>query len=704
MIKPRIYLLDTTPFSQVFSNLLSQGDELDFDNFDLLSNSQFQLKLGETTAEVNVFLLNSLGQVINFSVNEGNEEESLAQSLDSGTYSILVRPNRNLSISTDYNVAVSPTYIVEPKVVLPGSEFDFLSSQAIWQTNGVVKDQEILQVASIEPKTGFLVLDNPQAINNSLSSSGKIGNNSTWGYGNSNIDKYSSDDTPETAKKIGLLDATPFSQSFSDSVSQQDQLDFYNFDLLSNSQLQLKLSGMTADANVFLLNSLGQTINFSVNKENKNESLTQSLDPGTYYILVRSNRNLSISTNYNLTVSATYIVDDVLVSNPEVPLPDPEFDSLSSQAVWQAGGGINDNGILQLAPIDPETGFLLLDNMKALDNGLPSLGKTENGPEWAYGNSLKIVYNKTVNGKIVFNKAEWTGTTWKKGSIIDSQGNPLEGISPLTHLDKNFGLLSYLKDIKVGNTTVRLSAWADLDNQGIGGILPGERRRWVEGERSILLTQEVAGYEQLFKFNIDTNSLEQLTFDATDKVGDAFMFRAPEFNNELIFFVAETTIDNNFRPNQHSVYRKVNGQWTKIQTIVSPVPELPIITGHEPFTINGHSYIAFNISKGGPKGERVLDGSQQVWFSGVGPNEEDGLVKLRRVSSDNGTINSNKIPDPEAYVTQAQDKAFIYYSTTEVVGGVSTIHRADTGLGTNSVLGSEIQPNIPVVDNFNLIG
>jgi hypothetical protein len=130
-------------------------------------------------------------------------------------------------------------------------------------------------------------------------------------------------------------------------------------------------------------------IDSSLNQGNRDEYITQSLDSGTYYILVRTNRNLSVSTNYNLTVSATYIVDDVLVSNPEVPLVDPEFDSLSSQAVWRA-----DNGTLQVAPIDPETGFLLLDQVKVIDNGLPSLGKTENGPEWGYGNSLKIVYNQ----------------------------------------------------------------------------------------------------------------------------------------------------------------------------------------------------------------------------------------------------------------------------------------------------------------------
>jgi hypothetical protein len=105
-----------------------------------------------------------------------------------------------------------------------------------------------------------------------------------------------------------------------------------------------------------------------------------------------------------------------------------------------------------------------------------------------------------------------------------------------------------------------------------------------------------------------------LTFEPRDKVGDAYMFKAPEFNNELIFIVAETTIDNSLRANQQSIYRNLNGEWTKIRTVVSTVAELPIVTEHEPFV--------------------------------------------------------------------TRYNAFIYYSTSEVVGGASTIHRTDTVLGS----------------------
>jgi hypothetical protein len=496
-----------------------------------------------------------------------------------------------------------------------------------------------------------------------------LNNNITDGAGN----------TLTTAREIGLLDSLPIPKTFSDWVGSSDQLDYYRFELLSNSNFQLTLNGLSADANVFLLDSLGRTIASSINRNSSPESLNQDLDSGTYYILVRTNRNIpSAATNYNLTVSAEYIVDDILVSNPEVGLADPEFDSSSNQMVWQANSAAG-NGSLRVAPVDPNTGFLILEpnTIQVIDNGIPSLGAIENGPEWAYGDRLKIVYNQQVNNQIVIKQAEWNGTSWTTDFVTDAQGMLIEGISLLTHQDRNFGMVSYLRDIQVGGKSVRISGWADLDNPGVGGLLPGERRRWVEGERSILLTREVGAYEQLFKYDVDTGRLKQLTFDPTDKVGDAYMFKAPEFNNELIFMVAETTIDNSLRPNQHSIYRNLNGQWTKIKTVVSPVAELPIVTGHEPFVFDGHSYIAFNISKGGANGERILDGTQEVWFASVGTGTDD---LLRRVSSEVGTINSDKIPDPEPFVTP--DNAFIYYSTSEVVGGASTIHRTDTGLGS----------------------
>jgi hypothetical protein len=80
--------------------------------------------------------------------------------------------------------------------------------------------------------------------------------------------------------RIDIINIIPFYQVFSDSVSQEDEVNFY-FDLLSNNQFQLTLSGMTAEINVLLLNSLDQVSDFSINEENKDESPVQSLDSGT---------------------------------------------------------------------------------------------------------------------------------------------------------------------------------------------------------------------------------------------------------------------------------------------------------------------------------------------------------------------------------------------------------------------------------------
>ena len=672
-----IGILDATPFPQTFSDSVGLEDRDDFYHVDLLTRSNFTLNLSGLSANADVFLGDTTNEV-NVAPNE-------------------LQFNLNQS-----NNSLNPT----DAWVCDENGSDDLNKVDFWVLNPQGEWTDLSDVTNFTPWSGD---DRWGSFNYSLDLSQYSGGNYTlWAqaYDKSgaasnavsqtfqgNILADGAGNTLATAREIGLLDAKPFSQTFSDRVGPADKLDYYRFELLSNSEFQLTLDSLTADANVFLLDFTGKTINYSVNKNSAPESLTQSLNSGTYYILVRPNRNIpTAATNYNLTISAQYIVDDLLVSDPKSPLLDPEFDSSSNQLVWQSNEQ-NNNGLLQVAHLDPESGSLILDpaSITVLDNGVPSFKNNgNNGPEWGYGDSLKITYNKEIDGKIFLRQAEWTGTEWTTDFIVDSQGNPIEGISTITHQDPNFGLVSYLTTMKISGQPVEVSAWADLDTPGVGGILPGERRRWVEGEQSILLTQEIGGYEQLFKYEVDSGKLTQLTFDPIDKVGDAYMFRAPQYNNELIFMVAETTIDNNLTANQFSIYRQLNGQWTKIKTVVSPVPDLPIVIGQQPFSFNGQSYISFSISKGDSKGVPIYDGNQQVWFSSVGIEKGDDL--LRRVSSDQGTTNSRKVPDPEPFVTQ--DNAFIYYTTSEVAGGVPTIHRTDTGLGADTGL------VMPVISDF----
>lgn len=103
------------------------------------------------------------------------------------------------------------------------------------------------------------------------------------------------------ARYIGILDATPLPQTFSDRVGNADIRDFYRFQLQAPSQVTLTLDQLSANANIYLGDSKGRQLASSINRGTSPEILSYSLNPGTYYVLVLSADRLD--TNYDLTLS-----------------------------------------------------------------------------------------------------------------------------------------------------------------------------------------------------------------------------------------------------------------------------------------------------------------------------------------------------------------------------------------------------------------
>jgi len=103
--------------------------------------------------------------------------------------------------------------------------------------------------------------------------------------------------------------------------------DFYRFDINTNSNFSLRLDGLTADADVDLIQDRnrngvvenGEVIDYSLESGTIPDVINLSnLAPGTYYVQVSS--FLDDSTNYNLTISATPV--PVL---PDIPTPNGAF-------------------------------------------------------------------------------------------------------------------------------------------------------------------------------------------------------------------------------------------------------------------------------------------------------------------------------------------------------------------------------------------
>jgi serine protease len=111
--------------------------------------------------------------------------------------------------------------------------------------------------------------------------------------------------TLATAYNLGTLNR-PF--TLTDFVGNSDVSDIYRFSLASNSSFNLSLNGLTADADVELLNGNGTRLAISGASGTTSEWIDGSLTAGTYYINVF---RYTGNTNYRLSLSATPIVNGV---------------------------------------------------------------------------------------------------------------------------------------------------------------------------------------------------------------------------------------------------------------------------------------------------------------------------------------------------------------------------------------------------------
>jgi hypothetical protein len=109
-------------------------------------------------------------------------------------------------------------------------------------------------------------------------------------------------DTMAAARLIGL---GPTAVSFTDQIGGADPNDYYRFTLSNTSDFRLSMTGLTADADVQLLNASGASIAYSAAGGSMSESISSQLTAGTYYVRVYPYNGAN--TNYSLSLSATTI-------------------------------------------------------------------------------------------------------------------------------------------------------------------------------------------------------------------------------------------------------------------------------------------------------------------------------------------------------------------------------------------------------------
>lgn len=94
---------------------------------------------------------------------------------------------------------------------------------------------------------------------------------------------------------------------YTDSVTATDTRDYYKITLDSSKILDLSLSGLSNNANIYLTDSRGRTLSASTNPGSADENMTVALSAGTYYVLVG---RISGNTTYSLSITTSDPIAD----------------------------------------------------------------------------------------------------------------------------------------------------------------------------------------------------------------------------------------------------------------------------------------------------------------------------------------------------------------------------------------------------------
>jgi hypothetical protein len=183
-------------------------------------------------------------------------------------------------------------------------------------------------------------------------------------------------------------------------------------------------------------------------------------------------------------------------------------------------------------------------------------------------------------------------------------------------------------------------------------------------------------YQQVFLYSTDDQTLQQLTFDPTNK-NLAFMWQAPEYNNSYAFLTVpgdSTEVDiYAYLPNTNG-----SSSWQIIKRIQG-TPDYPYIDSPEPFVYQGESWIFFSVLSE-PRQPGAYAPSQ-IAISGVEP----GVSSLRVLTADVAPVIHTR-RDPEYYITA--NGPYIYYNRVLLSAGAPLsegVFRVDAGLGPPQV-------------------
>lgn len=347
---------------------------------------------------------------------------------------------------------------------------------------------------------------------------------------------------------------------------------------------------------------------------------------------------------------------------------------------------IDSSGNVWVGHVDATTGDFVPTNGKEtlVDiDGVPSQA-IGNGPEWLASRLASgLVYTRQLEGsgghKCVGVAHVDTDGVWQGGCMSRTNGASLPLGTDI--VGDYFPMVSFQNSSHPGfNVFWRLLSDGSAAHQVFTDSRAPPSRRWIPGTHDMVLVAAAPPddsghvYRQVFLYSTEDDTLQQLTFGASDK-NAPFMWQAPEFDGELVLLA----VPGNSR--EADIYRYLlnpdgSSSW-KIIKRIHGTPDYPYVASPEPFVYQGKSWVFFEIAAA----PRQLGdfAPSQIAISGIEPDVPSFRVLTEDVGPDLHTRR-----DPEYYITA--NGPYLYYNRYILpAGGGATqtegVFRVDVGLG-----------------------
>jgi len=211
--------------------------------------------------------------------------------------------------------------------------------------------------------------------------------------------------------------------------------------------------------------------------------------------------------------------------------------------------------------------------------------------------------------------------------------------------------------------------------------------RFIDSEQALLTNDTANGYTQIFRYDLGTSNLTQLTFDAGDKI-DVFIWNAPDYGNLQLLYC---TVDDTILP----LYEKAGDIFNFVYDIQIPDTSYHYYFSAEPFVFQNNSYL-------------FLCAASEKFIPGLKNNSKPAdvwIVALNATQPYFRKVSDSRIAlrlDPEVFDTPSE--AYIYYYEYYENGNVHPVamHKCSSGLASvplstddlkNTSLSLKIFPN-----------